>query len=134
MLVKRRIAVKVIVTEQYKRRLLGQLERSLQRVELSQQQLEAQGRQHLAKLETADPARTSAFRVRLERQKKRQQEVKSRLLGRLAAVRDLELGAEHRHGVLDGFVEIRVGDNLSGKLETAEIVVKDDLVVETRNP
>lgn len=133
MLVKRKIAVKVIVTEEYKQRVAGQLEDALRKVELAQQQMEVQGRRYLAEIENTDSAKASALRRRLERQRKRQGEIKARLSDRLATVRGLEPGAEHLHGVLDGFVGIQVGHKLSQKPEADEIVVKDDVVVEIRH-
>ncbi len=133
MLVKRKITLKAIVTEEYKRRLIAQLEQALQKVELSLQQLEFQGRRYLTGMENADPARTAAFREKLEVQKKRQERVRDSLSDRLAVVRALEIGVEHTHAMLDGFAEVNVGDNLAEKLEAAELVMKDDVVVEIRN-
>ncbi len=133
MLAKRKITVKAIVTEDYKFRLAEQLSQALQKVELSLQQLEFQGRRYLSELENADPDRTADFRGKLERQKKRQEEIRESLSSRLAVVRELELGTEHTHAVLDGFTELQVGDNLAKKLEAAELVLKDNVIVEIRH-
>ena len=133
MLVKRKITVKAIVTEGYKERLIVQLKQALGKVELSLQELEFQGRRYLTELGDADPARTAAFRERLERQKLRQEQIRGSLSSRLATVRELKTGDEHPHAVLDGLTEVNVGDNLAQKLNAAELVIKDDLVVEIRN-
>ena len=133
MLVKRRITVKAVVTEEYKERLVTQLKQALGKVELSLQELELQGRRYLTELVDGDPARTTAFRERLERQIGRQRQIRESLAGRLAVVRELETGTEHTHAVLDGFADVSVGDNLAKKLEAAEIVMKDDVVVEIRH-
>jgi len=133
MLVRRKVAVKAIVTGEYKDRLIAQLKQALAKVELSLQELELQGRRYLSEVGDADPGRRAAFGERLERQIRRQQQIRGSLSGRLATVRELEIGTEHTHTVLDSFVEIDVGDNLAQKLTAAELVVKDDLVVEIRN-
>ena len=133
MLLKRKVTVKAVVTEEYKRRLIDHLEQALGKVELSIQQLDFQGQRYLTEIGNADPDLTAAFRERFERQKKRQEQIRGDLSRRLAAVRELEISAEHVHTVLDGFTEVNVGDNLAWKLEAAELVTKDDVVVEIRN-
>lgn len=133
MLVRRKIAVKAIVTAGYKDRLIAQLKQALAKVELSLQELELQGRRYLNEVGDADPGRRAAFGERLERQIRRQKQIEASLSGRLATVRELQIGAEHTHTMLDSLVEISVGDNLAQKLTAAELVVKDDLVVEIRN-
>lgn len=132
MLVKRKITVKAVVTEEYKRRLLAQLQQALQKVELSLQQLDFQGRKYLAEVENADPAQMAAFREKLERQRKRQEQIRGSLSDRLSVVRQLGVGSEHAHAVLDGFAEVKVGDNLAEKLGSAELVIEDDVIVEIR--
>ncbi len=133
MLLKRKITVKAIVTEEYKSRLIAQLEQALRKVELSLQQLDFHGRRYLSETDNADPAQTAAVRERLGRQKKRQEQIRGSLSERLSLVRQLEIGSEHTHAVLEGFADVSLGDNLAGKLEAAEIVLRDDIIVEMRN-
>lgn len=132
-LIKRKVAVKAIVTEQFKERLVAQLRQALQQVELAQQQLEIQGGKYLSELEDKDPAQGDAFRRKLERQKQKQEAIRAKLTEELAVAEKLELGTEHLQGMLDGLVEVNVGDNLAEKLQAGEILVKDGLVVEVRH-
>jgi len=133
MLVKRKVTVKAVVTEEYKRRLIAELEQALGKVELSLQELEFQGRRYLNELRDANPARTAEFQGRLERQKKRQEQVRGSLSSRLITVRELVAGTEHVHTVLDCLAEVNIGDNLAQKLTAAELVIEDDVIVEMRN-
>lgn len=132
MLIKRKVAVKVIVTESFKQELVSRLRETLKEVELSQQQLELQGRGYLSELEGKDPEQAVVFRRRLERQEQKQQEVRSRLTDELDRAESLELETEYLQTTLDGYVEVQAGDNLNARLNSAEIVLRDGLVVEAR--
>ena len=132
MLIKRKVAVKVLVTEQFKQQLSVRLRTALEDIEASQQQLEHQGRRYLSEVESRDPAQGEAFRRKLERQKRKQAEVRSRLAEELVQAEKLEPGTEYFQGTLEGLAEIQIGDNLSEKLQDAELVVKDGIIVEIR--
>jgi hypothetical protein len=43
------------------------------------------------------------------------------------------MGSEFVRGLIEGTVEIRKGDNLSEKMGRAEIITKDDIVIEIRD-
>lgn len=133
MLIKREVTVKVIVTDDFKQPLIGQFKEALRKVEQTQQQLEVQGKRYLAEIEDRDPSQAEAFRRKLDNQMRRQESVRVRLSQRLTEAESLELGNEYLQGKLEVFEEIRVGDNLSEKLHEAELLVKDDLIVEMRH-
>lgn len=133
MLIRRKVAVKVIVTESFKQQLIEKLRQALEKVALSQKQLENQGRGYLSELEGKDPGQAEAFRRKLERQERRQQQIKARFAEQLSSAEKLEVGTEYSHGSLEGLVEIRPGDMLQEKIHAAEIVIKDGCVVELRN-
>ncbi len=133
MLLQRKVTVKAIVTEEYKRRLITELEQALGKVELSLRELDFQGQRYLNELRDADRASIAEFQRRLQRQKKRQEQVKGSLSSRLTTVRELVVGAEHVHAVLDCLAEVNVGDNLAQKLNAAELVIRDNIVVEIRD-
>jgi hypothetical protein len=133
MLIRRKVHVKAIVTEQFKQDLLGRLREARLQVELSQQQLEYQGRKYLSDLESKDPAQAEAFRRKIERQKQKREELKTKLVAELAAAESLELGTEYQQVAIEGLAEVNVGDNLSEKLQAAEVVIKDGIVVDIRH-
>lgn len=133
MLIKRKVHVKAIVTEQFKQGLLARLREAQLQVELSQQQLDYQGRKYLSDLEGKDPAQADAFRHKLERQKLKREELKAKLSAEFTAAEQLGTGTEYSQVTIEGLAEIRVGDDLSKKLQAAEVVVKDGIVVEIRH-
>ena len=133
MLIRRKVAVKVIVTESFQHEFIERLRQALEKVDLSQQELESQGLGYLSELEGKDPGQAEAFRRRLGRQQRRQQQIKAKLAEQLATAEKLEIGTEYHQGTLEGLVEISPGDMLQEKIHGAEIVIKDGCVVETRN-
>lgn len=133
MLVKRKVAIEVVVTEEFREQLLGRLRQALQKVESTQQQLDLQGRRYLSEITGKDPAQGDAFRRKLERQIRRQEEIRAGLTKELTAAESLEIGSEYHQGTLDSLIEVRVGDNLDQRVNGAEIVVKDGIVLEIRH-
>ncbi len=133
MLIKRKIHVKAIVTEGFKQGLLERLHEAQLQVELSQQQLEFQGRKYLSDLESKDPAQAEAFRRKIDRQKQKREELKAKLAAELSAAEKLDIGAEFEQAPIEGLADVNLGDNLSEKLQAAEIVIKDGIVVDIRH-
>lgn len=123
MLIRRQVAVKVIVTEDFKRELIERLRQAMEKDGLSRELLESQGLGHVAELHDADPEKTEVFR----------RAVKAGLAQRLTTAERLDIGSEYHQGTLEGLVEIRPGDMLQEKVHGAEIVIKDGCVVEIRN-
>ncbi len=123
----RPVHVKVIVTEQFKTRRSAQIKTALSKLEAMGKRLDYQ----LDRL----PAQTEqggAVLERLRAEKRRNEQARTALVRELDKVCSLENGTEYRHGVLQGTVEVEVGDDFS-KLGLCEIVVKDDKVVEIRD-
>lgn len=132
MLVKRDITVKIIVTDEFKRKLIEQLRGALRKVELTRQQLDVQGKRYLAEIEDRDASQADQFRRKLEDQMLKQESLCAGLTQKLAEAEKLNPGDEYSQGKLESFVEIGIGDNLAQKLQETELIVKDDLVVDIR--
>lgn len=133
MLIRRKIAVKVVVTEPFKTDLIERLKQTLNQVEVTEQGLQRQGRLFLSELAQKDPARSENFRQKLELRINRQLEIRDKLAKELAKAESLEIGDEYLQDTLDGFAEIHVGENLFERLGSAEILVKDGIVVQIHN-
>lgn len=133
MLIKRKIAVKVVVTEQFKRQLLAEMSAGIDRIKQTRQQLERDGARYLAELQSKDSSQGAAFRQRLSEQKREQDELLLKLSEKKSAAEELELGSEYSQGSLEGLVDVQVGDNLFEALNCAEIVIKDAVVLEIRH-
>lgn len=130
MLIKRKVTIKVLVTEQFKQQLVAQLRRALGKVEAALQQFDLQGRQYLAEIEQRDPVQGEAYRQKMDQQKRKQEEIRLRLVNELGQAEKLELDSEYIQGSVEGLSEIRVGDNLSERLQEAELLIKDGIVVQ----
>lgn len=133
MQVKRPITVIALVTEAFKQQLITDIEESIQQVNNNIETLDAQARRYLFQLQTADPAQMNAFRRQIDAEKARVEGMKSELQGRLNEAQQLEIGSEFPRGTLDSYVDINVGDNLVDRLGRAEVVIKDDIIIEFRS-
>jgi hypothetical protein len=134
MILRRQIVLKAIVTERLKESLAREVTDAIAEVEQQAQQLDVQSRRVMLELQRTDLQRAMAFRQSLEAEKRKQEDVKEELQDRLREYQSLELGTEFVRGLVEGTVEIQKGDNLADKMGRAEIITKDDVVVEIREP
>jgi hypothetical protein len=133
MIIRRQVVLKAIVTEQLKENLRREVQDAIAEVESGQQQLDVQSRRVMLELQRTDLNRAMAFRQQLEAEKRKQDDVKTELRERLQEYEALELGSEFVRGLLEGWVEIREGDNIAAKMGQGEIIVKDDVVISLRD-
>jgi DNA replicative helicase MCM subunit Mcm2 (Cdc46/Mcm family) len=131
--IKRPVAVRVIVTEQYKEEALKELEEAVQTAQRDMERMEFEGRQLLAGVQTLDLQQTLALRREVEGEKNRREAVRRELQEQLEEVRNWKLGEEKLRGTLESTADIKEGDDLWEKLRGTEIVVKDGVVVEIRS-
>ena len=134
MILKREILLKAVVTERLQAELIQSVEEAIQRVEDQQSELDRQSRRLMLELQRTDMNRAMAFRQQLEVEKRKQEDVKSALQEQLKEYRELQLGEEFARGTIEGQVEVQVGDNIQEKLGRAEILTKDDIIQELRDP
>ncbi len=120
--VKRPVRVKVVMTESFRRSRTAEISTALAR-------LDVVGRQLAVRLES-DP--DDALRGRLDDQVRRNEQAKAALKRELDGICALHDGAQYVQGVLEGTVEIDVGDDFA-KLGACEIIVKDGVIVEIRD-
>jgi hypothetical protein len=134
MILRRQIVLKAIVTERLKESLAREVTDAIAEVEQQAQQLDVQSRRVMLELQRTDLQRAMAFRQSLEAEKRKQEDVKEELQDRLREYQSLELGSEFIRGLIEGTVEVQKGDNLADKMGRAEIITKDDVIVEIREP
>jgi hypothetical protein len=132
MQIKRPVTVIAIVTEQFKQQLIKEIEESIAQVDAGVQALDSQARRYLLQLQTADLAQASAFRRQVDAEKAKQEGMKVELQARLKEAEGLDLNSEFPRGTLESYVDLQAGDNLIEKIGRAEIIVKDDVVIEIR--
>ncbi|MEN6356609.1 MAG: YlqD family protein [Armatimonadota bacterium] len=120
--IKRPVRVKVIVTEQFKEHRMTEMRAAQLRLEEVSRRLGAQ---------IDSPATPESIVERLRAEQRKSDEAKAALVREMSKISSMEIGSEYERGVLEGEVEIEVGDDFS-KVSACEIVVKDEKVVEIR--
>jgi hypothetical protein len=131
-ILKRQIIWRAIVTPKLKQEIAEELEEAAGEVDQRIQQLEFAARPYLSQVQAGDLTQILQIRRQVEAEKKRQQAVRDELLQRKQQVLELEDGTEVIRGLLEGWVEVEVGDDLTKALAGVEIVTKDNVVVEIR--
>ena len=130
--VKRSVAVHVIVTDEFKEELKAELRQAAETSQQRIDQLEFQSRRFLADLQRSDLNQAMGARRQIEAEKRRQDGIRRDIEEQLEQADKLEVGSEYPRGVIEGFVEIKEGDNLLQKLAESQIVIKDGAIVEIR--
>jgi hypothetical protein len=132
MLLKQTVLVKAIVTESFRQDLLQKLRAAIKEIDLGIEQLETQGRRYLLGMDSQNIQQMMAVRQEIEEEKRKQELVKAQLNEKVKEVESLPLDSEYPQGTLEGLVEVKVGDDLFGKIARQEIVIKDGIIVEIR--
>ena len=133
---KRPINLKVIVTPRWKDEVQQQLQGQIANFDGQLQQLDVQGNRTIGELQqqVSSPQITKQMEnIQLQvNQKKREiLEKKNQVLQQLQQVQNLELDQEFFQGQIDGFANVKVGDNLVRKLNV-DVVVRDGVIEEIR--
>jgi hypothetical protein len=126
---KRIVTIKVIVTEQFKNYLTSELERTIRNLQIQMQQVDAYSTQYVTDLESKNMTQqVTTFKQQLAAEKQRQELSVQEIQKRIEEARKLPLNSEFIQGTVDGFVQVKKGDNLYEKLGAMEITIKDGVV------
>lgn len=137
---KRQVALKAIVTDTFKAQASAELQSALQQLDMALQQLEFQAKRAVADLEKKlttpigpqGQQQMAELQGQIDQERARLQMQKNEFLQRLNMISQLEPGSEFVQGVVDNYVDVKVGDNLYEKLSNTEIIIKDGIVTEIR--
>ncbi|MCF0155911.1 MAG: YlqD family protein [Veillonella sp.] len=121
------VAVKAVVTELLKERMITDLEERLQAVEQDLMQIEFQAQRLMSEQAKLDPNGLAQISAQIEEQKQRANSFKAEVTAKLEEVKELSLGTELPQGQLDQVITVKVGDNLDN-LMVAEILLEDGVV------
>jgi hypothetical protein len=132
---KRTVTIKVIVTEEFKKYLVSELERAIKNLDAQLNQMEDQGKKLIETLKkqgekTKKQVVAISQQINLDRQQERL--AKADLEKKVKDAQLLPLNSEFIQGTVDGFVEVDKGDNLYKKLGGLEVIIKDGMVQEIR--
>jgi len=136
----RQIAVKTIVTENFKNQVSEEITRNLQQIETEMQQMEFRIKRAIADLEKRIGASASAedrsqvvnLRGQMETEKIRLNQLKDEMQAQNKALMELPIGSVVTQFTLESPIEVKAGENLFQKLEGGEILVKDGIIQEIR--
>jgi seryl-tRNA synthetase len=136
----RQIAVRAIVTENFKNQVGAEINRNLQQIDAELQQLEFKGKRAISDLEkrtggTMTPEarmQMESIRSQVEAEKMRLLQLKEEMQGQFQALSELPLGSVVTQFTVENPVEVRIGENIFQRLEGGEILVKDGVIQEIR--
>ena len=131
MQVKRVVIVTAIVTEGLKQEYQTEITDSMRRVTESQQELETQSRRYMLQIPSAEMA--NAFRRQVEEETRKHEAAKKELQERQQDVNTLTVGDRVTYMQLEGYVDLKEGDNLRDRLGRAEIIIKDGVIQEIKD-
>lgn len=139
LLLKRNVAIRVVVTERWKTEMQENLQKQVQNLDAQMQQLEFQGKRAIADIEkrTIQPAGPEAAQqiqsvtAQVNAQKGKMLEQKNQALQQLNQLSGVEMGQEVIQGNVESFFSIAQGDNLIEKMQV-ELLLEDGVVKEIR--
>lgn len=136
----RQIAVKAIVTENFKTQVANEIKRNLQQIDAELQQLEFKGKRAIADLEKRSSPQVppevkvqiETIRGQVEAEKLRLMQLKEEMQAQNQALTELPIGSVVTQFTVENPVEVRIGENIFQRLEGGEILIKDGVVQEIR--
>ena len=136
----RQVAVKAIVTENFKTQVGNEITRNLGQIDAELQQLEFKGKRAISDIEKRGgqplpveaKAQIDSIRQQVEAEKLRLLQLKEEMQGQSQALNELPLGSVVTQFTVENAVEVRIGENIFQRLEGGEILVKDGVIQEIR--
>ena len=131
---KRQVTVKTKVTDSFRKRAQEEMDNQLKLIDTQLQQLEAQYQYSLQQLEKmaqqGQNVHPQLQQLNEDAQQKRNQlaTLKMQVSSEMGNLDKIENGQYIVTGLLENWVEIRIGDNLYEKVQNAEILIEDGLV------
>lgn len=129
---KRSVTIKAIVTEDFKKYLTYEIQQSINSAQGRMTSIEEEVKRKLESLQSQSGAEAHVQSVngQLQQEQGQFQRTMTELSRRMEQVKNLELGQMFVQGTVDGWVQVKEGDNLYQKLGGMEIVIKDGIVQE----
>ncbi len=128
--VKRPVAIKVIMTEDFRKQILDETSDSLKKNE--EMFAQAESMYEKTKKSGASVEDLTNIKKQLEFEKVRLAEIKKDMEVKMNAFKNVPEGQEIVFRILEGPVDVKEGDDIQKILHGAEIVVKDWKVMELR--
>lgn len=130
-LVKCNVLVKVIMTEEFRRRTLQEMEELLEKVREAQERTDFQSRIYLADLQKVDLQKAAAFRRQWEEEREEREAFRREMTERMERLRTIPEGEEFVFTTLEAYVEAKENEPFP-IFFPPQIIVKDGKIVEIR--
>ena len=127
----RKIVIKQVVTEEFKKTAVSDLQNALKQAETEMDDFEKKYRKMITEFTVKNLPQVDELRAQFEAEKERKGLLKNQLSEQFKAAMKLEIGSEIVQAVIDGPYELKVGDDFN-KVNRQEIVVKNGIVQEIR--
>lgn len=124
------VAIKAKVTEDLKLKIIGDLQNTIQQMQMDLDQFDLQAKQVMNQAAN-DLSAAPRLREQIEVERKKRADAKAEAEDNLKRAQELQLGAEVGHGTLERTVEVKVGDDLQA-LMGAEILTEDGKIIAFR--
>ncbi|NCD08575.1 MAG: 16S rRNA processing protein RimM [Negativicutes bacterium] len=131
MTVRMPVAIKAKVTETLKTKIIGDLQKRIQQINLDLEQFEFTAKRALNEQENQDESLIPALKEQIDVERSKRFAAKQEAEAKLKRAEKLEYGAEVGHGQLERTVELEIGTDID-KLMGAEIVTEDGKIVAFR--
>ncbi len=128
MLIARKVSLKVVITDDYRKRYVAQLGSLSSEVKVELEKLRSTEAQLMLKVQNLDYNYVMSVREQLEREKSTREQTLKEIEARIAEMEKMPEGAIFPQGSIESLYEAKVGDNLEQKLAGAEIVIKDGVI------
>jgi hypothetical protein len=126
------VTIKVIVTEDFKKYLQAELQNAIKKMDLQMQRMEEQGKKLVANLKKQGEEKTkkqiSAIVQQLNMDKQQQSIARADLEKKIEEANNLKIDSEFVQGTVNGFVDVKEGDNLYQKIGKSELIIKDGII------
>jgi SMC interacting uncharacterized protein involved in chromosome segregation len=132
-LIKRQVLVKSFVTEDLKKDLIERFNKLIELSEKRISEIVSEEKKLLLTAPTLEPAYLQAVKNKIKEQKEEEERIKENLIKERENIKLLKDGEFYLHGVVEGFVDVNIGDDFWKKIQETEIILRDGKVVEIRN-
>lgn len=130
--VKRIVAIKVIMTDDFRKQLVLEAEDVMRRIETNLKKMEEDLNDRRSSPEMENDALAGKMELQIEEERIRLKNMRNELNWRIKMLEDVQNGTEVPYREIEGNVSFSVGDDFLKKMSRAEIVIKDWKVVEIR--
>ena len=129
--INRKIVIKQVVTEEFKKIAVSDLQNALKQAEVEMEDFEKKFRKMITEFTIKNLPQADELKAQFEAEKERKAILKNQLSEQFKAAMKLEIGSEIVQAVIEGKNELNVGDNFN-KVNRQEVVIKDGIVQEIR--